>query len=250
MFTMSSLLSNELDVLDRSILLLVMKIQNPSSYAIWAAMNKQMQGEGLAYTNIKKRVRRMISMGLLQRIEPVAGTSSIRGRKEYRLNMAAMERLSTSLLTNPEDAKTIVEYINKSGLDIKAFKSLLLSNFTEVLNFMESFYKSINETLTLQSSPSSNIRMMEAPLMMKKNKPFELSPQQIEAMMKSGVPRLNVEELIDEMLRQNMSIKDMQETLKPLRIKQTQKQIEELIKYRKLRRQQQQTVEDKIIIKS
>jgi hypothetical protein len=160
MSDISSLLSNEVYVLDREILFLITK-GNPSSYAVWAAMNRQMQGQGLAYVNIKKRIKRMVEMGILQRVDPAMNTTGIRGRKEYKLTEKAMEPLIPYLLSQSEDLEPISKYIYKSGLDRKVFENILNHRIFNILVSGNSYYRVAGQIAKFPSKDITNIWIVD-----------------------------------------------------------------------------------------
>jgi hypothetical protein len=139
----SSLLSNEIDIVDRAILFLITK-GNPSPYAVWAAMNKQTQGQGLVYTNVKKRMRRLERMNILKEIEPPAA-GNIRGRIEYKLTNKGIEQMTTYILTHYEEMPRIVEYMDRFGMDKIPFVDSLMNRGHTDLRSLTFFFKVIKD---------------------------------------------------------------------------------------------------------
>ncbi len=161
---MSSILVNEIDILDGEILLLITK-GNPSSYAVWASMNRKMQGQGLAYVNVKKRIIRMVSLELIQQSKLAPGkTSTIRGRKEYELTRKGIVYLIDHLISHwkIEDIETLTEYHNSADKQQQqAFETFLRDRIFRVVEFADLYYKATNQRLVIAAKIVPNIRIGE-----------------------------------------------------------------------------------------
>jgi hypothetical protein len=145
MSDISSLLSSEVDIVDREILFLITK-GNPSPYGVWAAMNRQMQGRGLAYVNIKKRIKRMEGMNILKRVEPDIDTATaVRLRKEYKLTAKGIEQMTTYILTHYEEVPRVIDYMNKFGMDKIPFGDSLMDRAYDTLRSVTIFVKNMND---------------------------------------------------------------------------------------------------------
>lgn len=144
------------DALDKEIMFLITK-GNPSVYSVWSAMNRQMQGRGLAYVNVKKRVRRMTRLGYLDLTESFAVSvtkgieaaargklSTPRGRIEYKVTMKGLEALIPyQILIHPEEIQTIIEYTDRFNqhldMDKQAFADLLISRISSLVRAANQF---------------------------------------------------------------------------------------------------------------
>jgi hypothetical protein len=111
-----------------------------SSYSIWSTMNKQLQGRGMAYININKRIRRLTKAGLLE--ETKIG-ESIHGRKDYKITMKGIEKLTPYILTHPEEVQNIIQYMDKFGQDKTAFGELLVFRIGFMLGVANVYLKSM-----------------------------------------------------------------------------------------------------------
>lgn len=151
----------DIDETNREILLFIIR-GHSSPYSIWSAMNKETQGKGMAYINIRKRVRYMLEKGLLQTIE-IDDTTGVRGRKDYRVSMECLEHLMPYFLSHPGYTKIITGYIDRSGLDRNAFEKLLKTNIISTLAAANLYYESLNKKLIIPYGLIPNIQM-EKPL--------------------------------------------------------------------------------------
>jgi hypothetical protein len=114
--------------LDREILLLITK-GNPSTYSIWSALNKKLLGRGLAFINVKKRLRRLTELGLLQQTKPDTATAISRQRKDFIITAKGLERLllmPDADIVGVKDAITITDYIEKIYQDNQLTPGILL----------------------------------------------------------------------------------------------------------------------------
>jgi hypothetical protein len=156
----STAIPRAIDPIDIEILMLITK-GNPSSYSIWSAMNKELQGEGLAYINIKKRIRRLIGIEYLQETKPDTTTASIRGRRDYKITMKCIEFLIPYMISQSQDLEPLSKYIYKSGLDRKVFEEKFKSKIFNMFHSANSYYKITGQVATLSSEYITNIKIGE-----------------------------------------------------------------------------------------
>jgi hypothetical protein len=126
------------DDTNRDIILFVTK-GHSSPYSIWSGLNKQAQGKGMAYINIKKRVLRLAEAGLLERAASLTGANnnaSVRDRKDYKVTRKGLEQLVSHVILHPEDVKDITEYN-------PTFGEMLITKMTPMINSTDECLKSI-----------------------------------------------------------------------------------------------------------
>ncbi|MGH9987065.1 MAG: hypothetical protein ACRD8W_24225, partial [Nitrososphaeraceae archaeon] len=114
------------------------------AYSVWAAMNKQTQGEGLVYVNVKKRIRRMVNLGLLEP-DRAKTKEGIRGRKEFKLTTKGLEKLTDYFVSNYENVPSLVEYMDSYGIDMTrtVLGDLVMEKLHDTLNFFTFFIRTL-----------------------------------------------------------------------------------------------------------
>jgi hypothetical protein len=141
---------SDLDATDSEIILLVIKGRgSASAYAVWTSMKKEAREKNLdrkvmTYRNINKRVVKLAKLGLIEEIKPDIQTINIHGRKDYRITVRGLESLIPHIMAYPKDVKTIIEHMDKFGLDKKVIGDLLsdrihstVESVNQFLRFME-----------------------------------------------------------------------------------------------------------------
>jgi hypothetical protein len=105
-----------------------------SSYAIWSHIKNEVKEKGttylkiMAYNNVNKRILNLAKNGLLEDVKTGIGEPSIHGRKDYKLTTNGLEQLTPYVITHPEYAKAIHEYMDRFNVDKQAFGNVLVDN--------------------------------------------------------------------------------------------------------------------------
>ena len=131
------------DSTDKNIILLITKGYT-SSYAIWAFMKKEAKeiGHGrrvMTYKNINTRVIKLFNAGFIEEVEQTGRPPH--GRIDYKVSMKGLEELIPDVLVHPEELKSVIEYMDKFGLDIVSFGLLLLKKYTRMTELVHEYHK-------------------------------------------------------------------------------------------------------------
>jgi hypothetical protein len=82
----------------------------------------------MAYNNVNKRILNLAKNGSLEDVKTGIGEPSIHGRKDYKLTTKGLEQLMPYVITHPEYAKAIHEYMDRFNVNKQAFGNVLVDN--------------------------------------------------------------------------------------------------------------------------
>lgn len=121
----------------------------------------------MTYRNINKRVLRLAKVGLLEEIKADSHTVNIHGRKDYKVSMTGLSCLMPHIMTQSGDANSIILYMERFGLDKRAFGNLLISQVASKIDSATQDLESIKTIYTVNrylfdyaSSSSSSSSMI------------------------------------------------------------------------------------------
>jgi hypothetical protein len=145
----------DLDATDNEILLLVTK-GCTSAYSVWTTMKKEAKDGNnnnnrkvMTYRNTNKRVLRLAKVGLLEEIKSNPHTVNIHGRKDYKVSMTGLSCLMPRIMTQSADANSIISYMERFGLDKRAFGDLLISQVASRIDSATQHLESIKTIYTV-----------------------------------------------------------------------------------------------------
>jgi hypothetical protein len=111
-------------------------------------MKKETEKKGLerkvmTYRNNNKRVIRLAKLGLIEEIKPDAHTVNIHGRRDYKVTMKGLKYLIPYITSypEPEDINVINEYMDKFGLNKKAFAERLFNRAESVIQSTDEYLR-------------------------------------------------------------------------------------------------------------
>jgi hypothetical protein len=96
----------------------------------------------MAYNNVNKRILNLAEEGL---IEEAKISESIHGRKDFKLTIKGLEHLMPHIITHPEDAKMIIEYMDRFELNKQVFSDMLVSEVASMVNSANQYLGSIGQ---------------------------------------------------------------------------------------------------------
>lgn len=85
----------------------------------------------LLLASVNKRVRKLAKTGFLEQLKPVNDlyTLNTHGRKDYKITMQGMKQLIQYVINRPLTSGKIIEYIEKTGLNMELLGPILLDEF-------------------------------------------------------------------------------------------------------------------------
>jgi hypothetical protein len=117
----------------------------PTSYSIWnqlkAEAEKREPGSSMkvmVYKNVNRRVLLLAESSFIEEIKYEKKTPH--GRIDYRLTKKGIEELIPYLLDRPEEIPSVIEYLNKSGIDKKDLESLLANEIRRMIDNVDHLY--------------------------------------------------------------------------------------------------------------
>ena len=219
-----------LDETDEEILLLLVTKGCTSAYSVWVTMKKEARDgkrdinrKVMTYRNINKRVIRLAKLGLLEEIKPDVHTVNIHGRKDYEVSKTGISYLMPHIMTHPGDANAIIMYMERVGLDKRAFGDLIISQVASRIDSASHHLESLKSIYTVNrylfdfaiSSPMIGYAQLR-PIKKSYDKFGEMLNDMIDALDLKSKPKLYTSESKADVVRQQQHQKEQQRQHKPV----------------------------------